>query len=145
LGDMEYLAIYRTSFEEDSPPTAFSTGAATNRLIEAMLGWEQHLQDLARRIAQLEERVNAVAQPALAPLTVRQIVAKYPAYTIGSLRWALFHRKTNGLDRAVIQKGRRVLLDEVKFLEWIADGRQSAVTPRTPSPRKGSVRTRSRR
>jgi hypothetical protein len=41
----------------------------------------------------------------------------------------LFHRETNGLEQsgAVITRGRRLYLDETRFLEWFA----SAGKPRT--------------
>ena len=52
-------------------------------------------------------------------LSVAQLAQKYPAFTTASLRWMLFHRATNGLDAAVVQLGRKILLDEQKFVEWL--------------------------
>jgi hypothetical protein len=58
--------------------------------------------------------------------TVKQFREENPAFTEGSLRWLLFHRRTNGLDRAVVQVGRRVLIDVDAFFAWIdqQNGRQ---------------------
>lgn len=51
--------------------------------------------------------------------TVKQLAQKYPAFSEGSLRYLLFNRERNGLDRAVIQIGRRVLIDEQEFVAWL--------------------------
>jgi hypothetical protein len=51
--------------------------------------------------------------------TVRQFCQENPAFTIGSIRWLLFHRQTNGLEHAVIKIGRRLLIDEDKFFTWL--------------------------
>ncbi len=51
--------------------------------------------------------------------TVRQFCQAHPAFTPGSLRWLLFHRQTNGLDRAVVHIGRRLLIDEDRFFAWV--------------------------
>ena len=55
--------------------------------------------------------------------TVEQFAGKYPAFTPSSLRWLLFNRATNGLDAAVVQLGRRVLIDEAAFVAWLRDHR----------------------
>jgi hypothetical protein len=41
--------------------------------------------------------------------------------SIGGLRNLIFYRKTNGLDKfgAIIKVGKRVLIDEEAFFEWI--------------------------
>ena len=52
-------------------------------------------------------------------LTVQQFVEKHPAFTPGGLRWWLFHREDNGLKRAVVRVGRRLLLDEEEFFAWV--------------------------
>ncbi len=51
--------------------------------------------------------------------TVRQFCQAHPAFTPGSLRWLLFHRQTNGLERAVVHIGRRLLIDEDRFFAWV--------------------------
>ena len=62
-------------------------------------------------------------------LTVRQFAEKHPAFQQGSLRNLIFlaeSRNTskgkiagNGLDVALVRIGRKVLIDEAKFFNWI--------------------------
>ncbi len=62
-------------------------------------------------------------------LTVRQFAEKHPAFQQGSLRNLIFlaeSRNTskgkiagNGLDAALVRIGRKVLIDEAKFFNWI--------------------------
>ena len=51
--------------------------------------------------------------------TVKQFCEENTAFTQGAIRWLLFHRRTNGLDRAVVKVGRRVLIDTHAFFAWI--------------------------
>jgi hypothetical protein len=48
------------------------------------------------------------------------------AYTEGSLRWKIFNADSNGLAAAgaIVRDGRRVLIDEDRFFEWL-DAQQS--------------------
>ena len=65
--------------------------------------------------------------------TVRQFADRHPAFTESSLRWLIFESQPrqssnglmpgNGLDIAVVRIGRRVLIDEARFFEWIEDHR----------------------
>ena len=55
--------------------------------------------------------------------TVEQFSKKYSAFTPASLRWLLFNRGSNGLDAAVVQLGRRVLIDETAFVAWLREHR----------------------
>lgn len=57
-------------------------------------------------------------------LSVEQLAAKFPAFTVPSLRWMLFNRETNGLSKAVVQLGRRVLIDEQAFVAWLREQRR---------------------
>lgn len=67
--------------------------------------------------------------------TVRQFSQAYPAFSEASLRWLIFCAKSrqtskghipgNGLSSALIKVGRRILIDEVRFWEWIDDHRES--------------------
>ena len=69
-------------------------------------------------------------------LTVRQFSEKHAAFSQSSLRNLIFlseSRKTskgtipgNGLDIALVRLGRKVLIDESKFFQWI-DSQQTAV------------------
>lgn len=61
--------------------------------------------------------------------TVRQFSEKYPAFSQGSLRNLIFlasERRTskgkipgNGLDVALVRLGRKLLINEVKFFQWV--------------------------
>ncbi len=61
--------------------------------------------------------------------TVRQFSEKHPAFTQGALRNLIFlaeSRKTskgtipgNGLHVALVRIGRKLLIDEARFFEWI--------------------------
>lgn len=74
------------------------------------------------------------AYPDVAPqprtlLTVRQFADKHPAFPQGSLRNLIFlaeGRKTskglikgNGLDVALVRIGRKLLIDEAKWFQWV--------------------------
>lgn len=71
----------------------------------------------------------------VSPLTVRQLSERLPAFTEPALRWAIFcakapagskaHETYAGLRSAIIRIGRRVLIDENRFLAWVASRRQS--------------------
>ena len=62
-------------------------------------------------------------------LTVRQFAEKHPAFPQGSLRSLIFHASPrhssqgridgNGLDAALIRIGRKVLINEARFFEWV--------------------------
>jgi len=54
-------------------------------------------------------------------LSAKQICEQHPGIPPGTLRFWLFHRAGNGLDRAVFRAGRRLLIDEGLLLEWLAD------------------------
>jgi hypothetical protein len=43
-----------------------------------------------------------------------------PAFTEAKLRWLLFHREVNGLQRAVVKIGRRIFVDLDEFWAWVA-------------------------
>ncbi len=52
-------------------------------------------------------------------LTVRQLSQKHPAFPEGGLRWFIFNEHQNGFAKCVRRVGRKVLISEVDFLEWI--------------------------
>lgn len=77
-------------------------------------------------------QANKSAYPEPQPrtlLTVRQFCDKHPAFTQGALRNLIFlseSRKSskgiitgNGLSIALIRIGRKLLIDEAKFFQWI--------------------------
>lgn len=61
--------------------------------------------------------------------TVGQFAFKHCAFTEPSLRWMIFNASKrsgskgdipgNGLEVALVRVGRRVLIDETKFFEWL--------------------------
>jgi hypothetical protein len=55
--------------------------------------------------------------------TVNQFTTKEPAFTLGGLRALIFNEDSNGLKAsgAIIRIGRRVLIDEEKFFDWVQD------------------------
>ena len=57
-------------------------------------------------------------------LTVKQFAEKHPAFSESSLRYHIFNEKTNGLTPALIRVGRKVLIKEDAFFDWI-DGFQN--------------------
>jgi hypothetical protein len=55
-------------------------------------------------------------------LTVRQLAEQQPALSEGGIRWDLHNRGTNGLAKsgAILQRGRRLLIDPERYLSWLA-------------------------
>lgn len=58
-------------------------------------------------------------------LTVRQTAAKYPAFSVGSLRWLLNNRARNGFSYCVLKIGARLLIDESQFIAWLRSKRDT--------------------
>lgn len=58
-------------------------------------------------------------------LTVKQLSARYPAFTEGSIRWAIFNRDRNGFTPVICRIGQKIVLDEAKFVEWVERGAAS--------------------
>ncbi len=59
-------------------------------------------------------------------LTVRQFASKHPAFSQNSLRFQIFNRKENGMDKlkVIVKMGAKVLIDEAAFFQWLrAEGR----------------------
>ena len=52
-------------------------------------------------------------------LTVRQLSLKYPAFSEGGLRWFIFNEHQNGFAKCIRRVGRKVLISEIDFLNWI--------------------------
>ena len=62
-------------------------------------------------------------------LTVKQFSEKHQAFPQGSIRSLIFHANPrhssqgqidgNGLDAALIRIGRKVLINEARFFEWV--------------------------
>lgn len=62
--------------------------------------------------------------------TIRQFSQRHPIFSQSSLRGLIFNAKSrqssagkipgNGLEKSLIRIGRRVLIDEATFFEWIS-------------------------
>jgi hypothetical protein len=50
--------------------------------------------------------------------TVQQLLTECPWLAKGRLRELLFRRHKNGLDQAIVEFGRTILIDRVKFSLW---------------------------
>lgn len=53
--------------------------------------------------------------------SVKQFNEKNPAFKIGGLRSLIFNENQNGLSKsgAIVRIGRKVLIDEGRFFEWV--------------------------
>jgi hypothetical protein len=94
----------------------------------------QEVMTLRERLEEMERRVQHLALPSTL-LSVQEMVARHPGLTFGSLKWLLFNRRENGLDALVVQSGRKVLIDEPKFLDWLAK-RPDSRTSQPSGPRR---------
>jgi len=58
---------------------------------------------------------------ALVYSTVKQFSEKHPAFSVGSLRSLIFNASSNGLNEsgAIVRVGRKILLSETRFFNWI--------------------------
>jgi hypothetical protein len=52
-------------------------------------------------------------------LTVKQMAAKHSAFSEASLRYHIFHETKNGIDKAIKRVGRKILINEERFFEWL--------------------------
>lgn len=59
------------------------------------------------------------------PLTDWQKYHPWPP--LGGLRHLAFHAKTNGFERVIRRAGRRVLIDEMAFFEWLESQNESNI------------------
>lgn len=51
--------------------------------------------------------------------TVKSFSKKYPSFSPSSLRWLIFNQKSNGFSSVIRKVGKRVLIDEKLFFNWI--------------------------
>ena len=52
-------------------------------------------------------------------ISVKRLAEKYPDFSEASIRYYLFNREQNGLSMHVRNLGRKILISEVGFLQWI--------------------------
>jgi len=66
------------------------------------------------------EKESNISSPRIL-LTVRQFSEKHRAFSPGGLRFLIFNAGSNGLKKsqALLRLGRRVLIDEERFFNWI--------------------------
>ena len=69
----------------------------------------------------MNQQQNEATQTVWAYLTVQQFTVKHPAFTLGGLRNQIFNEATNGLAKsgAIVRNGRRVLINEPKYFNWL--------------------------
>lgn len=60
---------------------------------------------------------NHLPNTRLIPLT--QWPEHHPWPPLGGLRHLVFHARSNGFDKVIKRAGRRVLLDEQAFFDWV--------------------------
>ncbi len=58
-------------------------------------------------------------------LTVKQMAQRHPAFSEASLRYHIFNETKNGIDKAIKRVGRKILIKEERFFEWL-DGHGGA-------------------
>jgi|LWDU01.1.fsa_nt_gi hypothetical protein len=82
------------------------------------------MQDISTELT-TPQFLNQYTPPIL--FTVKQFVEKHAAFTEGGLRDNIFNEETNGLAKigAVVRNGRRVLINEEKFFEWLESKNQN--------------------
>ena len=54
-------------------------------------------------------------------VTIKQFAALHAAFTESGLRWLRFTQEENGFRSAFVSVGRRVLIDEGRFFEIVAE------------------------
>ena len=59
-------------------------------------------------------------------LTTKQLCEKHTALAEGGVRHWIFNAESNGLSKAIKRVGRKVLIDESKFLAWIEEQDQQS-------------------
>jgi len=61
--------------------------------------------------------------------TVKQLASMNTAFSEASLRWLLFNAEKNGLNRALVKLGSRVLIDVPIFERWLEAQRVAQIDP----------------
>lgn len=117
-------------------PAAHLSGRCRTAGTSAFFSFLQESNQRTCRAEPVTASATAVAQmpPTITWLTVAQMAAKYPAWSENSLRALIFASKDrvaalrkgtqniipgNGLAAAIRRVGRRVLINEKEFLDWV--------------------------
>jgi FtsZ-binding cell division protein ZapB len=83
---------------------------------------EAHLRETAEQIAALRREIEELKRsrqevPAEDWITTAVFLKRHAArFTLGQLRWLLFHRRTNGLAPYVKKPGKALLINERLFI-----------------------------
>ena len=83
---------------------------------------EAHLRETAEQIATLRREIEELKRsrqevPAEDWITIAVFLERHAArFTLGQLRWLLFHRSTNGLAPYVKKPGKSLLINERLFI-----------------------------
>lgn len=69
----------------------------------------------------MNKQQTEAVQTAIIYSTVNQFTDKHQAFTKGGLRALIFNENSNGLAKsgAIIRIGRKILIDEPKFFDWV--------------------------
>ena len=62
-------------------------------------------------------------------LPVREFCNTHPWPTESAMRWLIFNADKNGFDQVIRRVGRRVLIDEHAFFEWIENQQKEKGQP----------------
>lgn len=85
---------------------------------ELMSFLEQSTVDkMKREDAAPAAKAVASQQPRLIPVTEWNAHHSWPP--LGGLRWLIFNERLNGFHAVIRRVGRRVLIDEAAFFEWV--------------------------
>lgn len=57
-------------------------------------------------------------------LTIKQLAEKYKFITVNGIRWAIFNSEQNGFKKCIVRLGRKIVLCEEDFLQWIEEHRE---------------------
>jgi len=75
--------------------------------------------------AQEQEQNQNPAREVPSFYTVEKFCEKHSSWaTVGGIRHLLFNRSENGLDRAVVRLGHKLLIDEREFFLWAETQRE---------------------
>lgn len=51
--------------------------------------------------------------------SVRQFSQRHPCFSEASLRYYIFNETKNGIDKAIKRVGRKILINEERFFDWL--------------------------
>ena len=83
---------------------------------------------LQRPIVAGYRKANTMSDPKNKLYTIAQLCARHPWLKEKAMRWLLYNADENGIGRCVIRVGRRVLIDENSFEDWLEERREVAPT-----------------